>query len=684
MTGDKKDKVEEAFKVVEDEINRREDSYWVRHLKRNNAYEMELIVNNYPKDKVLNIDVGRILNQEIWNKTLSQPNGVSADIKEALKQAVPYPETKWKHHNFSGVVVRFFNVTKKKKIRELRPNDEQKLIGIKCIVRKASSITPKILDALFVCSHDHPNHIYELNDGLKRPAFCSDRACDSKFFEHLVDSDITIARQWLYIQDPLDDLTKGGQQESLKCEVLEDLCGTAVAGDRIVINGQYKSTARWKGRTLLTSKDVYFETSGIEFEEKEFQDIKITDEDEKTIIALSKSENLFDKMAKSIAPSILKMGLLKRAIVLMLFAGVPQVVKDGVGDRGHLNILCVSDPGMAKTKLLHFVASVAPRGVFANATTSTRVGLIAPLVRDETTGEYIVQAGAYMIASGGVLCLDEISELDSRDLKSLNEPMEDGFVHITKGGLNITVSTNASLFAACNPISGCFISGVPFAQQVNIPQSTLSRFDLKILLPDISEEGMDRDMIEHITNNHMEEQNTADLISANMLRKYIAYGRNIKPKLTKEGKKVIDDYYVNTRKDNIGNGDTMKVSPRQGTACIRLAEAHARMRLSDKVERSDAEAATDLFDLCLKNVATDPKTGKLDLNRIDYKEKGFFQDNLIKVVREQSIDGKAKETTIVDEMVMKGYQSDKVRRALNKMLDDGDLIRPNEGYFKVM
>jgi len=681
-------KTDEAIKKVEEEREIDAETYWVRHLKRNNAIEIENIVNDYPQNNIINIDVGGITNNSIWKKVLEKPSGCSDDILEALKSATLQPEDKWKHHGFSHVIVRYRGVSKRKKIRGLRHTDETKLIGIKCLVRRVSPVRPKTIVSSFQCDAGHITEVIAQHTNIRPPKHCSRDGCESRLFGHLDKRDIEINRQWVYIQDPLEDLTDGGQPEFLKCEVLEDLCGTAVAGDRIVINGQYRSIPIWKNGVLTTSKDVYFDTSSIEFEEREFQDIKITEEDEKTIIALSKSENLFDKMAKSIAPSIIGMGMLKRAIVLMLFAGVPKIVKNGVGDRGHLNILCVSDPGMAKTKLLHFVASVAPRGVFANATTSTRVGLIAPVVRDETTGEYTIQAGAYMIASGGILCLDEISELDSRDLKSLNEPMEDGVAHITKGGLNVTVPANASLLAACNPISGCFVGGgVPLAQQVNIPESTLSRFDLKILLQDISEEGMDRDMIEHITNNHMEEQDTTDLILPDIMRKYIAYARNIKPKLTKGGKKVIDDYYVTTRKGSGSgnNGDTMKVSPRQGTACIRLAEAHARMRLSDKVEQSDSEAATELFDLCLKNVATDPTTGGLDLSRIDHKNKKIgFADSLIKAVREQSVNGKAKETAIVDVMVTKGQDSDKVRRALSDLLREGKLMSPNEGFYTVM
>jgi replicative DNA helicase Mcm len=504
--------------------------------------------------------------------------------------------------------------------------------------------------------------------------------CELRSFDHVELRDVKINRQWLYIQDPLEDLTDGGQPSFLKCEAVEDLCGKVIAGDRVIANGQYRSIPIRKGGVLTTSKDVYFDVSSLEINEREFEEVNLTEQDEKMIIELSKSEHLFEKLTDSVAPSILGMRLLKKAIILQLFEGVTRKLKDGVVNRGHINVLCVSDPGMAKTKLLRFVASIAPRGVFTNATTSTKVGLVAPIVRDETTGEYTVQAGAYMIASGGILCLDEVSELDKGEFKYLNEAMEDGEAHITKGGLNITVKTRASLLAACNPIEGSFDSYQPLAEQVKIPESTLSRFDLKILLQDISEEGKDRKMIEHITSTHMDEFDRTDFITPEVLRKYIAFGRKIKPKLNVKSKKIVDDYYVSIRKEC--STDKMKVTPRQGTAVIRLAEAHARMRLSDEVSEEDAKTAVELFDMCFRNVATDPITGRLDVSRTEVRGKGIA-DALIRVIR-NGTDGKVSETEILSEMNKLKYESERVLHTLRLLKNEGKVIEPKNGIYKVM
>ena len=665
----------DPFEVVASEKEKEPEQYWEKHLKRHNIYEMDLIQKYYPKERIITVDASQIINNEVWEETLLNPRGQEEYIVPVIKRLYPFTERPNKK-----LIVRYHHVSQKRKIKELRQEDEIKLISIKALVKRVSEIRPKIVRATFQCAAGHQHEVTPNADIILPPHACGIGGCELRTFDHVEVRDIKIDRQWMYIQDPLEDLTDGGQPSFLKCELLEDLCGKVMAGDRVIANGQYRSFPIRKGGVLTTSKDVYFDISSLEVDEREFEEVKLTDDDEMKIIELSKSDGLFDKLTESVAPSILGMKLLKQAIVLQLFEGVTRKLKDGVVNRGHINVLCVSDPGMAKTKLLRFVASIAPRGVFTNATTSTKVGLVAPIVRDETTGEYTVQAGAYMIASGGILCLDEVSELDKSDFKYLNEAMEDGEAHITKGGLNITVKTRASLLAACNPIEGSFDSYQPLAEQVKIPESTLSRFDLKILLQDISEEGKDRKMIEHITASHMDEPENLH-ISPEMLRKYIAYGRKLKPKLTSKSKKVIDDYYVSIRKE-CGN-DKMKVTPRQGTAVIRLSEAHARMRLSSEVTTDDAEVAVKLFDMCFRNVATDPETGKIDISRIDHKHKFGLVDIILKTIK-NGTDGKASEGEILMETSKYKYESEKVCRTIRELCNEGKVMQPKNGIYKVL
>jgi len=667
----KDEKVEEAFRVVEDEINQRSESYWVRHLKRNNAYEMELIANNYPKEKTLNIDVSRILNQDIWNQTLSNPRGISMDIIEALKQAVPYPKTKWEHHGFSKVVVRYFNVAQKKTIRDLRQEDERKLIGIKALVRSVSPVRPITVRACFKDDANHRITVEAVNGKIQIPHRCNVDGCTHTFFENIEKQDVKKNNQTMVIQDVIDG-DNCWQPSTIKCELLEDLCNKVMAGDRVIVNGQYRSRSIWKGKVLTVHKEIYFDVSSFEFNERAFDDMDITDEDKKTIEILSKEKGIFDKIANSIAPSIYGLHLQKKAIALLLFEGVTKNTDEGMTSRGHINILLVSDPGMAKTQLLRHVAAISPKKQFATASTSSKVGLIAPLIKDET-GVFILQAGAYAMANGGVLCLDEVSELSDEDFKYIGEAMESGKAKITKGGIDSEIITRASLLAACNPKEGCFNGYKPLMEQVNIPDATVSRFDLIILMQDdIQDDG---EMAKYTCDVYRNGVDMTDRIDSNLLRKYIAYSRSIMPSPNSDAERELNDAFELMRKSP-NNGERTKIYKRHLWSLRRLSEAHARMRLSPEITKEDSGAAITLFNDCLKAgpVINNPR-----------KPQETLMGAIEKAIKEFGSNNTATEEAIVTAVVKKGYYDDKVREMIREMHRIGRLIEPrtDSGIYKL-
>lgn len=649
---------------------------WTTHIKKNCAEDISRIAIGYPKERIIRIDVSKITESgnELWDAVLDNPDGEADQIRAALESILPLLPEGARH---LGIIVRYYNVPQRKRIKHLRAKDEKHLMAIKALVKSVTETKPKVIRASFQCANLHETFVTPRGEDVPDPRRCSSAGCDSHSFEHFDARDIKIDQQWINIQDPIDEQNDGGQPSSIRCELLEDLCGNVFAGDRIIINGQYRSITVHKGKGMKARKDVYFDVNSLEINEREFDEVKYNDNDITEILEISKSGNLFDKIADSIAPSIITsvfgMRLLKRAIVLMLFEGVTHTGADGVVNRGHINVLVVSDPGMAKTKLLQFVSRIAPRGVLAVASTSTKVGLIAPVVRDESTGEYTIQAGAYAIASGGVLCLDEFSELSEDDCKYINEAMENGEAHINKAGINATIPTRASLLAACNPISGKFKGG-NLEEQVKIPPPTLSRFDLIILMQDIIEEGMDTKLVKHITRNYSEGADMTGIIDPTILRKYISYGRKIVPKFTKGAKDIVEKYYLSIRKKQ-----NLNVTNRQISSCLRLSEAHARMRLSETVEVEDAEAATDLFDMAINSVRsekTEPNSKTVKKSKKDF---------LVSIVRECSDEkGLSKESAILDKMQEKSHDADTTRNLLDALAREGKLMNPSKGNWKVM
>jgi replicative DNA helicase Mcm len=278
--------------------------------------------------------------------------------------------------------------------------------------------------------------------------------------------------------------------------------------------------------------------------------------------------------------------------------------------------------------------------------------------------------------------------------------MENGEAHITKV-INTVVKTRASLLGACNPIKGRFSEFEDLPQQVHLPPSLLSRFDLIVLLRDRPEERSDRKIAQHIADSHMAagalmagQPVSAEIsdrfippITPDLLRKYIAYARKINPIITPVANKVLVDYYVKIR-PNTDIGNTVAVTTRQQPSVIRLAEAHARMRLSKTVEEEDANAAISLFDACLKCVATDPATGKLDVDRVSNVSSAASRNiedaliNAINYVRGAAVS--AKEEAVFERMSSLGYDSQKVRHHMDRLLREGKIMAPKNGLVKVM
>jgi len=673
------------------------EEYWNRHLRKHNGRDLQYIGSDYPKERTITVDLKQVIDNKAWDMLFTSSSG--AIVEHITTAALGLLQER--DDRYPRLVVHFLNVPNQKQISELRVSDINKLISIKALVKRVTEVRPKITEAVFRCGAGHFTVVRGKYNKVAVPVRCDTQGCRFTTLDHISARDKLVNRQFIYVQESLDELKGGKQPSTLKVEMIDDLCNVLMVGDTVILNGTYRAIDRMKQGVLDSTKDVYFDCNNIEVGIREFDEVVMSEDDEKAIRAMAAHSDIFQRVEASLAPSILGMSLLKRAIALMLFEGVTKVMPDGTTHRGYLNVLCISDPGMAKTVLLRFVAGIAPRGVFANATTATSVGLIAPVIRDELTGQWAVEAGAYMLASGGVLCLDEIGEISKEDFKSLHEAMENGEVHISKAGLNVTVKTRASMLAACNPIKGRFSAYESLPSQVQIPPAVLSRFDLVVLLQDRPDEKSDRRIAQFITDSHMTagammaglepdaelKAKLMPVIAPDLLRKYIAYARRIVPVIQPIANRKLVDYYVKIRPFT-ETGETVAVTTRQQPSVIRLAEAHARMRLSETVDEQDADAAISIFDACLKAVGIDPSTGKLDIDRVTNvttaQSRGMNDAilNTIKYVGAES--GAARQDAIVARMGLLGFDGQKVLKALEGLSREGRIMEPKNGVWRLL
>ncbi|MBR4225224.1 MAG: minichromosome maintenance protein MCM, partial [Candidatus Methanomethylophilaceae archaeon] len=304
----------------------------------------------------------------------------------------------------------------KVEIRNLRADHLGKLVAVEGLVRKVTTVKPRMTYALFRCARCN-SEIWVEQTGMlmKEPLMCNnpDGSCNkqaTRFIEDLAASSY-IDTQKVEIQERPEGLRGGSQPERLTGFVEDDIAGLVTPGNSITLNGILRSQEK-PDRDKTTVFETFLDVVSIEFEQHEYEEIQITEEDERQIRAISRDPNLFNNIIKSIAPSIFGMDEQKKAIALQLFGGCHKVMDDGTNIRGDIHILLIGDPGVAKSQILRYMSSLAPWGIYASGKSASAAGLTAAAVRDDFgDGRWTLEAGALVLADKGLACIDELDKM---------------------------------------------------------------------------------------------------------------------------------------------------------------------------------------------------------------------------------------------------------------------------------
>jgi replicative DNA helicase Mcm len=443
------------------------------------------------------------------------------------------------------------------------------------------------------------------------------------------------------------------------------------------VNGILKAYRNQKDALALS---LYFEGNSIEVTDREFSEISISEEDEERILEFAKSGNLLSDFVAAIAPTIYGFSEVKEAVALQLFGGTSLKYADGTTKRGDIHVLLVGDPGISKSKLLQSVLAICPRGILVSGKSSSTAGLTATAVKD-SEGIWTLEAGAVVLADNGQLLIDEVDKMRDEDTSALHQALEQQQVAIAKAGIVTTLNSRCSLLAAMNPKLGRFEDIADLAEQINLPPTLLSRFDLIFLLLDHPDADKDKRIATHIINGAAI---TGDI---QFLRKYVAYAkRNIFPKLTDEAKTKITEYYCEVRGLST-RGKAVPLTARQLEALVRLCEASARMRLSKEVSVEDAEVATRVLDTCLRGIAYDAATGTFDIDKAHNKmsrnsrEKAMDLLSICKTLSQDNPYGWPIET-LCDICTLKPRAD--LEKELQKLIDNNLLFMPKTGKYKIV
>lgn len=666
--------------------------------------QLERLVGEYPEKRSVFIEFDDLekFDPELAHELLQQPDLVLNAANQCVK-AIDFPVLDLQSFE-PHVRVRSLPSDKQLLIRNIEAKHLNNLISVEGIIRQFNQVQPKLKIAAWVCKRC--KNVYNIEqEGFnpKKPSICE---CKARDFELSETKSVFENHQKIGIQESLEFLKGGEQATTLDIHVTDDLVNQVTPGEKTLIVGVLRLYPPKDGKSVFGR---YLEAVSLEEKQKEFLDVEITKEDEEEIRKLAKDPSVYVKLIQSVAPSIYGHESVKEAITLQLFSGVKKTLPGNITVRGNIHILLMGDPGVAKSQLLRQVDLIAPKSIYVAGKTTSGVGLTASAEKDEFgEGGWTLKAGALVLASGGMVMIDEFDKIDEEDRSAMHEAMEQGTISVAKAGIVTTFKTDTSLLAAANPKYSRFDVNEPFLAQIELPPTLISRFDLLFPIRDVLDRKKDETIAAFILQRHRQGERDVTnshhpkteavkaseqvekakiVIPHDLLRKYVSLARQrIFPVMTDEAMKAIQEFYLTLR--DMGRKDNLfTVTARQLEALVRLSEASARIRLSDTVEEHDTERAIRIFRYSLQEMAMDKETGKIDIDIIatgQAHSKISHLKKILQIIRELSEEGKinANLDDVLRECQNNSIPLEKAQEFISELKKKGEIYEPKYGNLK--
>ena len=587
-----------------------------------------------------------------------------------------------------GVTVRFRDLSRLTHMRDLGSEHVGKLVMIEGIITRATVVRPLVTLAMFMCRRClQKTDNAQSGTFLTFPAKCPQCGRTGPF-DFVQEESEFIDSQRIRIQEYPEELPPGQTPRSLDIDLIgKDIVDTGRPGDRVYIVGTVRAEAPSYPRVgKLRAFNLQLEANFIDSAGKEAETLSISPEEERQIFRLSKDPWIHRKIIGSIAPSIYGLEHIKEAIMLLLFGGIKKQLPD-IMIRGELNVLLIGDPGTAKSQLLRYVQAVAPRGLYTSGRGTTAAGLTAAVLPTRAGG-MTLEAGALVLADKGVACIDEIDKMRPEDRVAIHEAMEQHTISVAKGGIVATLNARAAILAAGNPSLGRYEPYRTVADNISLPITILSRFDLIFILRDVPDKEYDARMSEHILSLHRRGNVPQEPpIPQDLLRKYISYAKTVTPVLTPDSLERLKEFYLTMREASESEGTPIAITARQLESLVRIAEARARAALRTEILAEDAEATIAIMRRSLEEVGIDLSSGKFDIDILMTGKPKSLRDKLRAIL--SALAELEKETGIVEKSALLerlrsefDISNEEAERLTAQLRREGTIFEPRRGYLK--
>lgn len=600
------------------------------------------------------------------------------------------------------IQVRPYNADVTTNMRSLNPTDIDQLITINGMVIRTSNLIPEMREAFFRCYVCKNSTTVEIERGrIVEPTICQN--CNTSFSFQLIHNQSSYTdKQMIKLQESPEEMPPGQTPHTVVIYAHNDLVDKVNPGDRITITGIYRAQPMRLNPKVRNVKAVYKTHIDVvhyrklcakrlhEVDGSEGTTLHLSQERIDEIIELSKQPDIYNRLAEALAPSIFENIDIKKGILMQLFGGCRKDFSaTGRGQfRSEVNILLCGDPGTSKSQLLQYVYNLVPRGQYTSGKGSSAVGLTAYVTKDPETNQMSLQTGALVLADNGVCCIDEFDKMNDSTRSVMHEVMEQQTLSIAKAGIICQLNARTSILAAANPVESQWNKNRTIIDNIQLPHTLLSRFDLIFLILDPQDEAFDRKLANHLVSLYYHDQDQMqkekEFMCMNDIKDYLAYAKaNIHPLISEKAGQALIQAYVEQRQIGSGRGQ-VSAYPRQLESLIRLSEAYARMRLSSTVEVDDVNEARRLFREALKQAAVDPSTGKVDISILTTgvsagarKQRADRAQSLRALIKE-----KGKVQTLKHQKIFEEFKErcdfhlprEQFEDALKDLQDDGEIV----------